>query len=63
MVTAIDTNEVTNQSPPFVGHNLFTGNPVLGALVEGAPQGEAPRRRHHAGPPREKKFHRKGPRK
>jgi putative acyl-CoA dehydrogenase len=35
---AADTHEVTNQSPPFAGVNLFTSDPALGALVEGVPQ-------------------------
>ena len=29
MTTAIDTNEVFNQSPPFVDVNLFTGDRPL----------------------------------
>ena len=38
MVTAAETHEVFNQSPPFAGLNLFTTDPALGALVEGLPQ-------------------------
>ncbi|MEJ0013628.1 MAG: acyl-CoA dehydrogenase family protein [Bauldia sp.] len=38
MVSAADTHEVFNQTPPFAGLNLFTSDPALGALVEGAPQ-------------------------
>jgi putative acyl-CoA dehydrogenase len=36
--SAADTHETFNQSPPFVGVNLFTSDPALGALVEGVPQ-------------------------
>ncbi len=39
MPPVADTHEVTNQSPPFAGVNLFTSDPSLGALVEGVPQG------------------------
>ena len=38
MVSATETHEVFNQSPPFVGLNLFATDPGLGALVEGLPQ-------------------------
>ena len=38
MVTAIDIHEVTNQSPPLAGVNLFTSDPALEALVEGLPR-------------------------
>ena len=38
MVSAADTHEVFNQSPPFAGLNLFSSDPTLGALVEGLPQ-------------------------
>ncbi|MEJ0097381.1 MAG: acyl-CoA dehydrogenase family protein [Bauldia sp.] len=38
MVSAADTHEVFNQSPPFAGLNLFSSDPALGALVEGLPQ-------------------------
>ncbi len=38
MVSAADTHEVFNQSPPFAGFNLFSSDPTLGALVEGLPQ-------------------------
>ncbi|HVY21500.1 MAG TPA: acyl-CoA dehydrogenase family protein [Bauldia sp.] len=38
MVSAADTHEVFNQTPPFAGLNLFTSDPALGALVEGLPQ-------------------------
>jgi len=36
--SAVDTQEVVNQSPPFTGVNLFSSDPALGALVEGVPQ-------------------------
>ena len=36
--SAVDTQEVFNQSPPFTGINLFSSDPALGALVEGIPQ-------------------------
>jgi putative acyl-CoA dehydrogenase len=36
--SAVDTQEVFNQSPPFTGVNLFSSDPALGALVEGIPQ-------------------------
>jgi len=36
--SAVDTQEVFNQSPPFTGFNLFSSDPALGALVEGIPQ-------------------------
>ncbi len=38
MVSAADTHEVFNQTPPFAGLNLFSSDPALGALVEGVPQ-------------------------
>ena len=38
MNSAVDTQEVFNQSPPFAGVNLFSSDPALGALVEGIPQ-------------------------
>lgn len=38
MVSAADTHEVFNQTPPFAGLNLFSTDPALGALVEGVPQ-------------------------
>ena len=38
MNSAVDTQEVFNQSPPFTGFNLFSSDPALGALVEGMPQ-------------------------
>ena len=38
MNSAVDTQEVVNQSPPFTGVNLFSSDPALGALVEGVPQ-------------------------
>jgi putative acyl-CoA dehydrogenase len=38
LVTAIDTHDVTNQSPVFTGANLFTSDPALAGLVEGAPR-------------------------
>ena len=38
MSASADPNEVLNQSPPFAGVNLFTSDPVLGALIEGVPQ-------------------------
>ncbi len=38
MVSAADTHEVFNQTPPFAGLNLFSSDPALGALVEGLPQ-------------------------
>ncbi|MCR4282939.1 MAG: isovaleryl-CoA dehydrogenase [Bauldia sp.] len=38
MVSAADTHEVFNQTPPFAGLNLFLSDPVLGALVEGLAQ-------------------------
>jgi putative acyl-CoA dehydrogenase len=37
LVSAADTHEVTNQSPPFAGPNLFSSDPGLSALVEGLP--------------------------
>jgi putative acyl-CoA dehydrogenase len=39
LVSATDTHEVFNQTPPFAGLNLFTSDPALGALIEGVPQG------------------------
>jgi putative acyl-CoA dehydrogenase len=38
LVSAADTHEVFNQTPPFAGLNLFSSDPALGALVEGLPQ-------------------------
>ena len=38
MNSAVDTQEVVNQSPPFTGVNLFSSDPALSALVEGVPQ-------------------------
>jgi putative acyl-CoA dehydrogenase len=32
-----DTHEVFNQTPPYVGINLFSSDPGLGALLEGVP--------------------------
>ena len=37
MASAADTHDILNQSPPITGLNLFTGDPGLGALVEGVP--------------------------
>jgi len=36
--SAVDTEEVVNQSPPFSGVNLFNSDPALQALIEGVPQ-------------------------
>jgi putative acyl-CoA dehydrogenase len=38
LVSAADTHEVFNQSPPFAGLNLFSSDPGIGALVEGLPR-------------------------
>ena len=38
MNSAVDTQEVVNQSPPFSGVNLFNSDPALQALIEGVPQ-------------------------
>lgn len=37
MSNAFRTHDVTNQPPPYPGANLFSADPVLVALVEGAP--------------------------
>jgi len=36
--SAVDTEEVANQSPPLSGVNLFNSDPALQALIEGVPQ-------------------------
>jgi putative acyl-CoA dehydrogenase len=36
--SAVDTEEVVNQSPPFSGVNLLNSDPALQALIEGVPQ-------------------------
>ncbi len=37
MVTAIDVREVTNQSPPLTGINLFAGDPSVVAMLDHVP--------------------------
>ena len=53
MVTAINEQEVINQSPPLVGLNLFDDDPALVALLDNLPRDDiraAVERRDHLAP-------------